>query len=277
MNNNELQQPKMSRRDRYILIGLALVVIISTILFFVFKSIDNNTESNTEITSPTETKNIATVTAPEVQARLQAGDDFILLDIRTRIEYAEEHVAGATNIPLEELEKMKKYLPTDIDIIVMCDGSKCQRSLGGSEQLLDWGFKRVQNFAGGTEAWKAEAYPTTIGVVSEVRFLKIPQLTATELKTSLDSGVGINLIDVRSALEFSQGHIPGARNISFVDVETMAQNNALNLDSNIVVYGADNPVKAEMAAQTLLANGAKEISILSGGYTAWKSQNYQIQ
>jgi rhodanese-related sulfurtransferase len=277
MNKIEDQQPKINRRDKYILIGLAVIVVIASILYFVFKNIDGKNDSVKEVSSSKTTPAIETITAPEVQARLRAQDDFILLDIRTRIEYAEEHVAGATNIPLEELEKMKKYLPTDIDIVVMGDGSKCQLSLGGSEKLIDWGFKRIKNFEGGTEAWKAEAYPTTIGVVSEVRFFNIPQLSAPELKTSLDSGIGINLIDVRSALEFSQGHIPGARNISFVDVEALAQANALNLDSNIVIYGVDNPVKSEMAAQILLANGAKEISVLTGGFPAWKAQNYQIQ
>ncbi len=275
MNENTPPETRVSRRDKAILFGLVIIIIISVLVYLVItwqsnKSTDTDTESE-ETSQEIEVEKIA---ATEVRRLLESDEPLILIDVRQPIEYAEEHIDGATNIQLTELENMKKYLPTDVDLIVMCDGSNCNRSGAAAQMLVESGFKRVRDFAGGTEEWKKEAYPTTIGVVSEVGYLQIPEISASELDSAIDSGVGINLLDVRSSVDYAAGHIPSARNISFADAENMAQTNAINLDRTIVVYGGSNDLKAEMTAQTLLANGASDISILTSGYPGWVEAGY---
>ena len=44
----------------------------------------------------------------------------VLLDVRTAEEYAEKHVDGAVNIPVNELEKRLGELPRDRQIVVYC-------------------------------------------------------------------------------------------------------------------------------------------------------------
>jgi len=269
------QPHKVPKRDKIILIGLVAFVIIATIVYFsVTWQKSDTSETEIEPVDNLMTSEIDTVTATEVNQLLNSGEPIILLDVRQPIEYAEEHIDGATNIEVSKLEDMKKYLPTDIEIITMCDGSNCHRSTGAAEMLLEWGFKRIRDFTGGIKEWNGEALPTTIGVVSKVDYFEIPEISPAELDAYIDSGVGINVLDVRTSDYYNSGHITGARNISFADAEMLAQTNAINLDKPIVVYGGETDVKAKMTAQTMLANGAKDVSIISGGYSAWKQADY---
>jgi len=55
-----------------------------------------------------------------------------LLDVRTREEYAEGHVAGSLNIPVQELAIRAGELPQGHDIVVYC------RSGGRSATAAQW-------------------------------------------------------------------------------------------------------------------------------------------
>ncbi len=57
----------------------------------------------------------------EVQ-RLLAGEDAQLVDVLPAKEYAEEHLAGAVNIPLKELdERAPRELDRDRPVVVYCN------------------------------------------------------------------------------------------------------------------------------------------------------------
>ena len=52
-----------------------------------------------------------TLTGEAAHARVKAGA--FLLDVRTAGEFAEGHLAGAVNVPVQELEATLASLPTD--------------------------------------------------------------------------------------------------------------------------------------------------------------------
>src|ERR1035437_9479581 len=60
------------------------------------------------------------ITAMEVKARLDAKQDFVLLDVRTPAEYEQERLAGSTLIPLGALRSRLGELPKDKDIVAFC-------------------------------------------------------------------------------------------------------------------------------------------------------------
>lgn len=77
---------------------------------------------------------------------------------------------------------------------------------------------------------------------------------------------GVRVIDVRTAAEFSDGHIPGAENVplsSFADELTKWDTSAA-----IALYCATGSRSAE-AAQMLKAAGFEKVYDLSGGLVAW--------
>ncbi len=87
----------------------------------------------------------------EVKKRLDRGEDFILLDVRSPAENAEVAIEGATLMPLGMLREKLGTLPKDKEIIAFC-----KISLRGYEaqKILDAaGFKETGFMDGGVLTW----------------------------------------------------------------------------------------------------------------------------
>lgn len=75
--------------------------------------------------------------------------DAWVIDLRTREEFEEVHVQGARNIPYEELEMFRKYLPKDKLYILYCD--RGASSLMAAKELSREGYQTV-TLVGGIQA-----------------------------------------------------------------------------------------------------------------------------
>ena len=61
------------------------------------------------------------VSGPEAHALMKSlGDKLLVLDVRTREEFAQGHVPGALLIPVQELESRLAEIPTDRPILILC-------------------------------------------------------------------------------------------------------------------------------------------------------------
>lgn len=91
------------------------------------------------------------ISSHEVKRKLDDGDDFILLDVRSPAEHAEVGIEGAKLIPLGMLREKLGELPLDKEIIAFC-----KVSLRGYEaqKILDAaGFENTKFMDGGILAW----------------------------------------------------------------------------------------------------------------------------
>ncbi len=88
---------------------------------------------------------------------MQADENVIVLDVRTRSEFEAEHIPGAKLIPLSELEARLNELDKDKAIIVYCKSG--YRSGLASEILADHCFPGIYNMLGGITAWKEAGLP----------------------------------------------------------------------------------------------------------------------
>lgn len=79
------------------------------------------------------------ISRSDLQARLQNGD-VIVLDVRPEGEYAEGHIPGAINIPLEDLRTRLSELPRDQDIVAYCRGPYCRLSVDAVAALKSVGL-----------------------------------------------------------------------------------------------------------------------------------------
>ncbi|MCZ7543963.1 MAG: molybdopterin-synthase adenylyltransferase MoeB [Anaerolineae bacterium] len=99
----------------------------------------------------------AQATAPSisvqaVKARLDAGEDFILLDVREPFEWEIADIPGATHhIPQGEVLEHLGELDMTRDIVVYCRTGG--RSADVVQLLQKHGYRRVKNLAGGINAW----------------------------------------------------------------------------------------------------------------------------
>lgn len=93
----------------------------------------------------------ASIAPHEVQAKIERGDEFVFLDVRSPGEYEEAHIESTTLIPLGKLRQRYTELPRDTEIIVFC-----KISLRGYEAALilqSRGFNDVKVMDGGVLMW----------------------------------------------------------------------------------------------------------------------------
>lgn len=77
-----------------------------------------------------------------------------ILDVRRRGEFAESHIPGAKNIPLDELPERLGEVEREHPLAVICAGG--YRSSIASSLLARAGFTNVMNVRGGTEEWQRQ-------------------------------------------------------------------------------------------------------------------------
>ena len=83
------------------------------------------------------------------------------------------------------------------------------------------------------------------------------------------------VLDVRTAAEFAEGHIPGAINIPREELAARGAELADARDSDIVVYCKTGP-RATEAIGVLEKQGFKRLYHLAGDYTRWSGEKRPI-
>jgi len=85
----------------------------------------------------------------------------LLLDVRTSREWTAKHIAGSSNIQLNQLQERIEELPRDCRIYIHCAGG--YRSSIAASILQKHGITNLVEIAGGMAAWESASLP----VVSE--------------------------------------------------------------------------------------------------------------
>ena len=92
----------------------------------------------------------------DVHARLESGDDLLLLDCRTTAEHETACIEQATLIPLQEMSiRIDELEPwRERPVVVFCH--KGARSLIITRLLRHLGFIDVRSMHGGIDRWSAD-------------------------------------------------------------------------------------------------------------------------
>jgi rhodanese-related sulfurtransferase len=105
-------------------------------------------------------KKITEISPTEAAAKSNSGEALII-DVREKDEWDEEHIPDATHMSRGtiELDIEEKVPESDAMIICHCGGGG--RSALAAETLQKMGYKNVRSMAGGFKAWRAAGLPTT--------------------------------------------------------------------------------------------------------------------
>ena len=96
----------------------------------------------------------AALDARGLAARLAAGDDLQLVDVREPYEHRIARLEGARLVPLRTLPDSLGTLDPGRETVVLCHHGV--RSASAAEFLRGRGFRSVRNLEGGIDAWSAE-------------------------------------------------------------------------------------------------------------------------
>ncbi len=173
------------------------------------------------------------ITAKDLNAMIERGDDIIVLDGRPRSEYAKMTIPGAVCCPNAELAyRLHRLAPeTSTTVVVNCAGRT--RSIIGAQSLINLTARpRIFALENGTQGWFLNDYPLELnsdrlypevsaadGPLADVRQKAadlalasgIKRITADQFRLwRLDPSRTTYFFDIRTPEEFAGNPTPGA-------------------------------------------------------------------
>jgi rhodanese-related sulfurtransferase len=96
--------------------------------------------------------------------QLAEDDRVVLVDVRQPSGFAEEHIPGAINLPLNTLRAGEPALAEAQSIVVYASGSPEDPLAGAAaKRLLALGYSNVLEFRGGLDEWTTKGGRTVSG------------------------------------------------------------------------------------------------------------------
>ncbi len=106
---------------------------------------------------------IVEIDREELKAKLDRGDDFVLIMAHSRTAFETAHIPGSINFfPLEDTIE---DLPADkdLEIVVYCTDPACAASQMTYHGMVANGYTNVRRYAGGLADWSAAGYELVSG------------------------------------------------------------------------------------------------------------------
>lgn len=125
--------------------GLVLGVLVAGLI-----TVPSKTAGMSEI-AQTSTAQYIKITPEDAKAKIDSGDEIIIVDVRTEEEYNAGHIPNAILIPNETItDKMPELLPNpDAEILIYCRSGN--RSAQAAKKLIAIGYTKVYDFGGITD------------------------------------------------------------------------------------------------------------------------------
>jgi phage shock protein E len=105
-------------------------------------------------------KHITEISPQEAAAKSQRGEA-VIVDVREKDEWDEEHIPMATHLSRGTIELDIEEKVPDLNTLIICHCGGGGRSALAADSLQKMGYKNVRSMAGGVKAWKAAGLPTT--------------------------------------------------------------------------------------------------------------------
>ena len=137
--------------QRALIAGLAAVSLAAC-------SADARSDDDVMPAAEVSTASVATISASELAARLDAGEAIQLIDVRTPEEFAEGYLAGAINIPVDQFDPSALSDADGAERILYCRSDR--RSGIAAERLSEATGGEAVHMDGGILAWMDAGLPT---------------------------------------------------------------------------------------------------------------------
>jgi rhodanese-related sulfurtransferase len=97
--------------------------------------------------------------ASDVHAALAAGQNIVVIDVRSDEAWAQGRVAGAVHMHYSEIARRAPVeVPADAAVVVYCWSPGCNAGAKGALEFAKLGYD-VREMIGGFEYWVREGYP----------------------------------------------------------------------------------------------------------------------
>lgn len=270
----------INEKKEKIVITLGFFLILIVILITLFRSnlFENKGSSNDlNLSGQSYSKpDYPTINVKDLNKKilLSKGDtSLVLLDVRTFDSYAREHIVDSINITPDEFPLNSK-IDLHKQVIVIGADENDENIKKTVDELKKENFKDYLVLLGGMILWKQTGGSTvTYGdPTSFVDQSKVYYVEPEKLNEALKQNVPMFIIDVRTAEEYSKGHIPGAINIPSDDLEKRRREIK---EKRVVVVGISELHEFQSSVKMydmLLVSPF----VLKGAMPKWEEKGYPI-
>lgn len=232
----------------------------------------------------------------DLKKRIDANDEsMLIISIRRAEDYAKGHIKGAVNIPFGTVHEYLDKLPVDKEIIAYCySGQTAGQTVailnmyGYNARSLNLGFNKgwvgkydypVDTTPNELPANITSAKPDpAVAKILEDYFANMPEhkrLIADEaLQTMIDKDEDIQIISIRSPEDFAKGHITGAINIPFKELNKHFAE--ISRDKSVFVYCYSGQTAGQTVA-VLNTLGINARSVKYGFNKGWEPAGLPIE
>ena len=102
---------------------------------------------------------------------------------------------------------------------------------------------------------------------------RIREVSVMDVKAMLDRGTPFQLIDVREASEWANGHLPTARHLCKGIIERDIEQRIPDTSALIVLY-CGGGFRSALAADALQKMGYSNVFSMDGGVRGWREKGY---
>jgi len=236
----------------------------------------------------------------DLKTMMNSGEDFVLVDVRTPLEYEQGYIPGAVLVPSYELENIQALdISKDQKIVVYC--AVDPRSAKAVEDLSGMGYTNLVKLKGGLYEWK-KSNGEVVKPTSDNGDVTVSTPAAPE-EVLIDVGwleenlgeQGIKFVYLaRSQDEYTNGHIPNSiylnpysdivdsekivdfMAISANGLEELLSESGIGSSDTIVLYDNANNLFTSRMYWILNYYGHDKVYILDEGIKGWQDTGKTI-
>jgi hydroxyacylglutathione hydrolase len=198
-------------------------------------------------------------------AAVMLSNNVAVLDLRSKEEFAHEHIPGAINIPMgpQMVHWAGWVVPYDEALLLVLDSKTDLKEV--IESLLRIGLEDIVGYIeDGMSGWEQAGLP-----LSHLETCSVQQLD----KNLENSSESILVVDVRTNNEWNAGHIEGAVHMELNHVPQKF--NELPRDIPLFMI-CGSGYRSSIASSLLQREGFENVHNVQGGMTAWKQALFHI-
>ena len=100
------------------------------------------------------------ISRDELKAKMDRGEEFVLVDALSAEHYQSSHLPGAINLSYEFVDEAESLLPDKhAEIVVYCMNVDCEASTEEARELSQMGYRNVRHYAEGKQDWMRAGLP----------------------------------------------------------------------------------------------------------------------
>ncbi|MCB9205927.1 MAG: MBL fold metallo-hydrolase [Ignavibacteriales bacterium] len=199
----------------------------------------------------------AKLTLNQFREALQKG--VTIVDSRDKLSFAGGHVKGSLNI--QDNSEFSTWagwmLKYDEPFVLIAYADRVEEL---TKALVRIGMQNFYGYVSDLDKWADQCHELDT----------VNQITVNELKEMVSkNGDNIEIIDVRSYIDYSENKIPNSKNIFAGYIADKLENIS---EEKIKVVYCHSGNRSSIAASALMNSGIKNVINLTGGFSAWEKE-----